>query len=99
MTQLELSLAVETCLSCDGARWVDPHFSGMLDEPCPECCDVAWFRWLANPYGLLSIACCPRCGARDGYEAGCGWFRRCRMRGHAAFYRQPARVGQLGLGF
>ena len=98
MTQLELSLAVEPCLSCHGARLVEPVYEAMEPEPCPECCDTAWFVWLRNPYGLLAPDRCPRCRARVGYDPSCAWCSRCRLRSYAAHFRRPERAGQLGLG-
>lgn len=96
--QLELGLLIEFCRSCRDQRWVEPPFDTMEPEPCPECCEVAWYRWLANPYGIPPRDRCPACGARVGFDPGLGWCSRCTARKRAAHFHQPVAVGQLGLG-
>lgn len=95
MDQLELDLGLEPCRSCGDARTVEPWFETWLLEPCPECCGTAWLIWLRNPYGLDDKTRCSVCRA---FKVG-SWCQRCAAEHRRRFFNEPARVGQLGLGF
>ena len=87
MTQLDLGLAEPPCQCCAGEREIDPPFPGMDIEPCPLCCERAWWQWSGDPYGLRLEPSEPRRPS---------WDRRPAARGQLGLSignrREPAKV-------